>query len=235
MSSRLPSKKSRPASEPLAAQCNSFSNCRDSSLPENRCPITSQANGDSVTPGPSPTGKGKLRQRVRQYIMSLAKRNLTDGCQECAIARQPQFVVQKPVGERGLKLLSVHAVVKQVRLVVCQTLGDMELSCCRGDGQEAVVAVKVGDGLPADRDDIAEMRDARYFKFRRHRPGKPAHRQAVGVEQVRTMCRRISASRRRRWSIASRPPLASLDSKGMTSTPRARSASASGPLAVAAT
>ena len=47
------------------------------------------------------------------------------------------------------------------------------------------MAIQIAHGPAAQPDDVPEMGDARQIHFRGDRPGKPPHRQAVGVEQVR--------------------------------------------------
>ena len=109
------------------------------------------------------SGKGR-----RQHVVSLAQRNLADGADQRHVACQPQLPVQIARRRAGTKSFQVDAVIENECLFASQSLGDVELPRRRGDRQQARVAVEIGDRLPAQGHDVAEVRKARQRQLRGH-------------------------------------------------------------------
>ena len=128
-----------------------------------------------------------MRESRRQNVVSLAKRNLADRANQRQVACQSQLLVQIAGWSPRTELLQVDAVMKNKGLFASQPLGDVKLPCCCRDGQQAVVAIEIGDRLPAQGHDVAEVRKARQRQLRGHGARQSSHGQAVGVEQGRAM------------------------------------------------
>ena len=73
-----------------------------------------------------------------------------------------------------MELLGIDPVIEHFELALIDALAHVEAPCGFGNGEQTVVAIQIGDVLPTETDDIANVRNARHAKIGRYRPGKPA-------------------------------------------------------------
>ncbi len=139
--------------------------------------------------------------RTDQQVLSFAERDLTDYAHQRNVARDAQLGVQSARGGPRTKLPQVHAVIHHADLPGLQPLGLVEAGRGLRNGQQPPVTVEIGDRRGAEPDDIPQVGDAGQARLGRQGPGQAAHRQAVGVQEVRP-----AAAHQRRQLLGERPP-----------------------------
>ena len=102
-----------------------------------------------------------------------------------SLGRESEFSLEVARRRSRAELFEIDAVVEDVRFLGGYCLGHVKLARGPRHGQQTPMTVQVGHGLGAQRDDVAQVGDARQLEFGSHRAGESPHRQTVGMQQGR--------------------------------------------------